>query len=545
MDIPNYTGLKILIVEDFANYRAMLAGLFRELGCADVVAVSHGEQALEKCLTTRFDIIICDYDLGSGKNGQEFLEELRARDLTHPNDIFVIVTADSSKEIVMSSYDYHPDAYLAKPLTMRVLQSRVDRLLRQRKAMAPYYRALDNDRWEDAEAFAREEIIKSGRYQAAFQKVLADEYLHRGDLENAQDIYRQVLEIRDVDWAQVGMARVKLAEGDIATAQKWTSQIITQFPHCLSAYDTLADVYRASYDRKQLELTLLQVADLSPLSYQRQIELGRLAADLQDYEVALRAFSRAIRTGRYSYYRTVEPYLDYSRSGVAILKSNEDKAQDIVRGVRRVLDSAEHEFELGEEMNLQNQLIRCQFNATQGKQAEALSLYEDLKDTINSHLQTSNVDTRLDIYRTLLAMKEDQKASSYLNDIVAKFKGDEAALQRIDPYLEEIKSKENIKAVAKINEQAIELYQQRRYADAIEQFAQALSTFPKITALRLNVFQAMIDSLTEQGSQALVKKCSEMETELKESINVDNKHFKRFNQLRQRLRVYKNKTEID
>lgn len=537
MEESFYTGLKALIVEDFTSYRNMLVSLFRDLGCKDVVAVSTGSQAVECCSQTRFDLIICDYELGRGKNGQEILEEVRSRGLTNADDIFVMVTADASKDIVMSSYDYHPDAYLTKPITSRALQLRVDRLLKQRRELADYHFALREDRWSDAEAFALREIDRHGRYQTVLQKLLADEYLKRGNYSDAQDIYRQVLEVRDVDWAQVGMARVKLAEGDIETAQKWSRQIITQFPNCLAAYDVLADVYKASFDRRQLELTLMQATDLSPLSFKRQVELGQVAESLQDFEVSIRAFSKAIRTGRYSYFKSVTPYLSYSRSGVALINQRNNDDHDLSRGVRRALDRVSKDFELTEEQDLQNSLIRCQFSLSQGHSKEAKTLFNELKGKIDNYLSAANVDTRLDIYRTLLAMNESW-AGSYLDDIVETFSHDEEALQRIDPYLEEIKSEANVKTVAKINEKAIRFYQAKRYAEAVEQFSLALSAFPKITVLRLNVFQALIDSLSNEISEEYLHRCSTIEAELAEEIGSRSKHFKRFQQLRKRFKTF-------
>src|SRR5690625_6581403 len=86
MAYADYSKLKVLIVDDFDNFRMAVSKMLQEYGARDVDTVSNGRQALQLCSENRYDLILCDYNLGTGKNGQQVLEELRHRRLLAPQD---------------------------------------------------------------------------------------------------------------------------------------------------------------------------------------------------------------------------------------------------------------------------------------------------------------------------------------------------------------------------------------------------------------------------------------------------------------------------
>src|SRR5690625_7108615 len=89
MAYADYSKLKVLIVDDFDNFRMAVSKMLQEYGARDVDTVSNGRQALQLCSENRYDLILCDYNLGTGKNGQQVLEELRHRRLLPPQCLFV------------------------------------------------------------------------------------------------------------------------------------------------------------------------------------------------------------------------------------------------------------------------------------------------------------------------------------------------------------------------------------------------------------------------------------------------------------------------
>ena len=72
-----YRNLRFLIIDDFENFRLSLKQMVRSCGVEQIDVSINGEDAIERCHHDNFDIILCDYNLGDGKNGQQVLEELR------------------------------------------------------------------------------------------------------------------------------------------------------------------------------------------------------------------------------------------------------------------------------------------------------------------------------------------------------------------------------------------------------------------------------------------------------------------------------------
>ena len=71
-----YRHLKFLVIDDFENFRMSIRQMIRSFGVEKIEVAGTGEDAVRRCENQHFDVVICDYNLGSGKNGQQVLEEL-------------------------------------------------------------------------------------------------------------------------------------------------------------------------------------------------------------------------------------------------------------------------------------------------------------------------------------------------------------------------------------------------------------------------------------------------------------------------------------
>ena len=93
----------------------------REYGIIDVYEAADGEKAVEVIAASRFDLIICDWDMPK-MNGLEFLQHVRADDTTRQLP-FIMLTANANREHVAQAIDAGVSDYLAKPVDMDKLLS--------------------------------------------------------------------------------------------------------------------------------------------------------------------------------------------------------------------------------------------------------------------------------------------------------------------------------------------------------------------------------------------------------------------------------------
>ncbi|HET8706876.1 MAG TPA: response regulator, partial [Pseudomonadales bacterium] len=115
MEVQRFGDKRVLVVEDHAEMRTQLKSMLERMNLRNVEVVVNGEEAIERLKARQFDIILCDYELGRGKDGSQVLEEARVENLLKSSAVFVMITAAQTVEMVMGALEYEPDGYIAKP----------------------------------------------------------------------------------------------------------------------------------------------------------------------------------------------------------------------------------------------------------------------------------------------------------------------------------------------------------------------------------------------------------------------------------------------
>ena len=116
---------RVLIVDDDAMVRRLLARHFEKRG-AIVVEAADAEQALDAFnLGTEFDVVIADVHL-PGKNGLQLASQVRALRANQP---IVFITGDEDDAIARRALVAGNSRFLAKPFDLPDLDSAVARVL--------------------------------------------------------------------------------------------------------------------------------------------------------------------------------------------------------------------------------------------------------------------------------------------------------------------------------------------------------------------------------------------------------------------------------
>jgi CheY-like chemotaxis protein len=120
-------GMRVLIVEDYADSREMFAVLFAISGAA-VLAVASGEEAVEALALGRFDAVVSDVHM-PGISGLDLIREIR-----RSSDVdalpAVAVTADRDPELRGRLLEAGFQTYLTKPVLGGELVAAVRDLVR-------------------------------------------------------------------------------------------------------------------------------------------------------------------------------------------------------------------------------------------------------------------------------------------------------------------------------------------------------------------------------------------------------------------------------
>lgn len=115
--------MRVLLVEDQGDTRAMIRNMLTELGITQVFESSNGTQALQ-FMDTAFDfidLVVCDWNM-PGMTGVELLRQLRSVDPGFP---FLMVTGRSDHRSVVEAKSSGVTAYIAKPFSTTQLEAKL------------------------------------------------------------------------------------------------------------------------------------------------------------------------------------------------------------------------------------------------------------------------------------------------------------------------------------------------------------------------------------------------------------------------------------
>ncbi len=119
-------SLRVLVVEDDARFRAMLAAMLRELGCEPVPAASAIE-ALRSLDDREPDVVLLDLHMPP-MDGMSFLARFRRR---HADAPVIILTGAGTLEAAQEAMRLRATDFLTKPCHLGSIEAALDRARRE------------------------------------------------------------------------------------------------------------------------------------------------------------------------------------------------------------------------------------------------------------------------------------------------------------------------------------------------------------------------------------------------------------------------------
>ncbi|MDX1757872.1 MAG: tetratricopeptide repeat protein [Marinobacter sp.] len=492
----DFHKLRYLVVDDFENFRLSMRQMLRSFGVENIELVSNGSAAIQRCTYDHFDVVLCDYNLGEGKSGQHILEELRHKKLLKRTSLFLMVTAETSKEMVMGAREYQPDAYLTKPINRAMLEKRLGSLVDQRNALLPINREIDRENLPEAASLCLQAIPKQPRYKTWLMKTLADLYFQMGDFGHARKIYDEVLAQRDLSWARLGKARVLLAEQYLDEAVGELQSLIDSHPDFIEAYDTLADALARQGKPGQAQKILEKASELSPNALLRQRQLAQLATTNQDIDRATEAWRRTVQLGTHSIHDSADHHLALG-SALADISEAEtgSEAREQATEALQVLSRMEKRFADTPGAQTRSLLVRARVHAGQGQTDNAVACLQQAQTEIDP--ATVSAEVGLELGRTLFRLDRHKEAEALLGELAQRFEGQPEILQEIEALLDEpVGFKQKLQARA-LNREAIKAFEAGQLETAAVAFRQALEIVPTHAALNLNLVQVRMKQMAE------------------------------------------------
>ncbi len=487
-----------LVVDDFGDMRGMLRSMLSSIGVAEIDTAINGREAIEALERKRYDVILCDYNLGPGKNGQHVLEEARHRQLIGLDAVFVMITAENTREMVMGAVEYEPDSYLTKPFTKDLLKSRLEKLVIKRQDLQEVETAVSAQEFESAVQMLNEKIAARPKNLAELTKQKAEILYRSGEYEQSAEVYENVLSVREMPWARLGLGKVFFATGRLQEAAVIFEALLQENERLTAAYDWLARTLQSLDQGREAQEVLQRAVALSPQAILRQKALGELAMKNGDNAVAEQAFSQAVRLGRNSVYKAPGIFANLAR-----VKSRCGDGKSALK----IVDTMEKEFKGADASQLHAAMARGVIHQNLGDPAEAGvwmwqagELYESLGPQVSAELT-------LEMARSYGELGDTDKAQSMLRHAVRNNHSDQELLKRVEGLVGELNLGLDPKSfvadirreIVKLNNQGVAMAKAGQLREAVALFSEAVAAMPSNKVVNLNAARVMILDMRERG----------------------------------------------
>jgi CheY-like chemotaxis protein/predicted negative regulator of RcsB-dependent stress response len=494
---PDYANKRFLAVDDFDDMLKTFRRMLEALGISEIHDARNGARALQVMETWPIDVVLCDYNLGDGKDGQQVLEEARARRLLKPHAVFIMVTAETTIEMVLGAVEQKPDDYLTKPFNRNALKTRLERALRRKERYA------DIDAAAAAGDFARVAALCEAALQAGdsgaseLRRRRGEALLAVGEHGAARELFAAVLAERDLSWARMGLGRALHGLGELDAAAELFQALIAENRLNVPAYDWLARTRRAQGDDTAAQGILADAVAISPKSVMRQRRLGEVAMENRDFAVAEKAYRSATRVGRHSHLRSLDDHTSLARclSG----QGQDDEALKVIAAARR--EASPSGPEARRLALAESESLRALGREDEAR--EVLAAVDGMEPVSAAH------HAELERARALFAQGDRESAVEELKRLVRNHHDDEAVLGAVrDLFAEFGMESEGGRMVSDLREELVRLnnrgVQLARAGDlesAIDLFRDAATGMPDNKVVNLNAAQVALLYMQAKGMQ--------------------------------------------
>jgi DNA-binding NarL/FixJ family response regulator/thioredoxin-like negative regulator of GroEL len=302
-------GLSALIIEPHAGMRATIHNMLTLCGLSKVDHVGSSNQAIKHLGSKPYDLILCEYGLEGGQDGQQLLEDIRHHKLMPLATMFFMVTAEGDYGKVVSAAELGPTDYILKPFTADRLLERIARALDKRNVFLPVYRLMEAGSQRDAIDACLAGEAQHPRYLVDFMRLRAELHMFLGEPEQAEPLYRKLIETKAIAWARLGLAKTLFLRERYEEAQDILENLVDSNKNFVDAYDWLARTHEAVGALDKAQEVLVDAVSVSPHAVRRLRKLGETALEAGDHDTAEKILKQVVSKAKYSEFRDPQDHV--------------------------------------------------------------------------------------------------------------------------------------------------------------------------------------------------------------------------------------------
>ncbi len=489
-------GLSALIIEPHAGMRASIHNMLNLCGLTKIDHAGSSNNAIKHLGLKTFDLILCEYDLDGGQDGQQLLEDLRHHKLITLSTMFFMVTAEGNYGKVVSAAELAPTDYILKPFTADRLLERIARALDKRNVFMPVYQFMEVGNQRDAIAACIEGVKHHPRYAIDFLRLRAELHMFLGEPAEAEPIYTQLYEAKAIAWARLGLAKTLFMRERYQEAQSMLEQLVDSNKKFVDAYDWLAKTHAAVGAMEKTQTVLADAVSVSPHAVRRLRKLGEVALETGDTETAEKVLKQVVSKAKYSEFRDPEDHVKLVQT--LVKKGDPVQAAAVIRDLDKSMGGAKNTAVCSA---ISSAMVH-EYTGNEARLAESLTAaLAACKDAVGV-----SAEVKMELARNCLQNNMEEGASEVMRDVMRNAPNN-AAMAKAMSVFEKAGRGELALSIAQESRQAVvdlvalgaTKAKEGDYRGAVSLMVEAVNKLPDNPQVVFNAAVAVLKCLENMG----------------------------------------------
>lgn len=508
----------------------MLMGFLKAMGVKNMDNVGTAKEALARLAAKKYDIVISDYNLGPGQNGQQILEEAKQKNYIGYSTIWVMVTAEKTMDMFMGAAETKPDDYLLKPINEAMLEARLIKLLEKKALLEPIEKAVNAKNYVDAISLCDDLLKVHSANTPDILRIKSDLLITIGEFQVAKALFEKILASRSIPWAKTGLGKVHFLTNDLLRAKEIFQEVLEENKMYLEAADWLSKTLDALGDMEQAQSILANAMTLSPNSLTRQKNLADVAYKNGALDLAQTSYEKAIKLSEHSVHKNADTY-----AGLAKVLTDKDEPGEALK----VIGRSREEFKDDPEAALQSAVAESMAYEKLGQPEKAVAALAVAEKLLQNKSGNINSSIAVDMAKAMFKLGEKDKASGLLESVVRNNHDNKGIISQIEAVFEsegmgsegDALIQKSTHEIIRINDQGVLLATEGKFEEGIKLLRKAVQTLPGNVLIITNLCGMLIGAMTKNGKDdRLVYEARELLDRVRK-IDPTNKKFNTYTKL--------------
>ena len=275
----DFSKLKLLIVDDQRTAALLFKSLLQQLNINNIDISLSYKDAIESCQKNHYDLLLIDYHLDGALNGCELTSLLRRREYISAECGVIIISGDTSTEVILTSMTVEPDGFITKPVTLSVLKKKLQEVHVTCMHRKPIYNALEIQGIPAAIRLCKKQLQKLG-HDHDIEALLVDLLIEAEEWQQAERFVTILKKENPSHKVSLCEARLLHQKGKLAEAIALLKKLIRHAPLNIEFYDYLSNYQEENKQYYDALNTAERALHFTPSVSHRALTVAQLAAEL-------------------------------------------------------------------------------------------------------------------------------------------------------------------------------------------------------------------------------------------------------------------------